>query len=119
MCESAMTADPKAKCTLLKAFDHFTDQQNIDIEPSNECYTCDINSKKYFPGEAVSNDESRLTSNFEKGSDYVFMTLPCNKNQFSVDFTEFVADLKAKNRKILLILIFLMIEYDINISNIY
>jgi hypothetical protein len=27
------------------------------------------------------------------------MTLPCDKNQFSVDFTDFVADLKNKNRK--------------------
>ena len=100
MCESALTADPKAKCTLLKAFDHFADEQRIDIEPPSECYTCDLKTRKYTAGETVISEESRLTSNFEKGTDYVFMTLPCDKKQFSVDFTEFVADLKAKNRKL-------------------
>lgn len=109
MCESALTADSKAKCTLLKAFEHYTDQQSVDIEPPNECFTCDLKSNKYIAGESIGNDQARLTSNFEKGSDYVFMTLPCDNKQFSADFIEFVADLRFKNRKYLYYLIYFML----------
>jgi hypothetical protein len=97
MCETVLTADSKVKCILLKSFRHYAEQQNVDVEPPKECYSCQLKSSKYLAGESVSKSVASLKTNFEKGSDYVFLTLPCNKSQYSIDLNQFVKRLKEKS----------------------
>ncbi len=94
VCEAVLTNDPKAKCLLMKAFDHHADQEKVTIEAPNECFTCAANSKQYNIGQSISN---KADSSIEKGSDYVFLTLPCDKSKYSIDLSNFVQNLKSKN----------------------
>ncbi len=98
MCETALTADPKAKCILLKAFEHFVDQQNICFEPPNYCYSCNLKGTKYLVGQSAKKVESVSTTNFENGSDFVFLTLRCNNTQY-FDARSFFESIKTRNRK--------------------
>jgi len=93
VCEAAMTNDPKSKCILLKAFDHHADQEKVTIEAPDECYKCNAESKQHSIGHSLVKSEK----NFDKGSDYVFLTLPCDESKYSVDLSSLVADLKLKN----------------------
>jgi len=80
MCETVLTADLKAKCILLKSFNHFAEQQKVHVEPPKECYTCQqLKSNKYVAGQSVIKTDVSLKTNVEKGSDYVFLTMPCDK----------------------------------------
>jgi len=96
MCETALNADPKATCLLLKAFEHFVDQQNIRFEAPNYCYSCNLKSTKYLVGQTVNKMESTSVGNFENGSDFVFLTVGCDNTQY-FDGRSFFEAIKSRN----------------------
>jgi hypothetical protein len=56
-----------------------------------------MKSKEYKVNQKVGKNDAELSTNFEKGADYVFLVLPCDKNKYKIDHSKIGENFKSSN----------------------
>lgn len=93
VCESVLTASIRYKCTVIRAFVHHVQVENVHVNVPNECMYCKIGENNYAVGQSVPAFAAGYESNFASGSDVVLVKLPC-KRQAGVDMEAVKANLE-------------------------
>jgi hypothetical protein len=77
VCESVLTANLKYNCAIMNAFVHHARLEKVMVSSADECLSCKLNVYDYGIGQNVASNAAGLSTNFAKGTDLVFVLLPC------------------------------------------
>lgn len=80
VCESVLTANLKYNCAIMNAFVHHARLEKVMVSSADECFSCKLNIYDYGIGQKVATHAAGLSTNFAKGTDLVFVILPCKSD---------------------------------------